>query len=163
MTPSLHKEMTCLILQKESINISDVVWETKCVNWLYPIQPSSLPSASLAASKVVTRMSTDYKHWYEDVGHISSERYRMLSNLASDVPTFPRSITNDHHCILYIKSKSRKTYQNFSETKTWRSSDSLRFPGLLKERINRNTYSLHLLDGRTSYYGVNALISKDKD
>lgn len=51
VTSSLRKEKSCLVLRNRSLNIDDVLCESKCLSGLYPIQPSPLPAQALSVSK----------------------------------------------------------------------------------------------------------------
>lgn len=57
MRLSLWKEKSFLLLRKGSLDIANVLLETKCVNGLYSVKPSSLQSTALAATKPPTNMS----------------------------------------------------------------------------------------------------------
>lgn len=163
MISSLRKEKSCLLLRKGSFNIGDVLWETKCLNGIYHIQPSAVQSTDLSASKVRTNSVNDYKQWHDALGHISSDCYQTLSNLVHDVPAFPRSITSDHHCIPSINGKMHKApVRGSNKGQPEEAEIHYELSGRLKESLNKNTYALHLLDAWTSFSEVHAIPSKDK-
>lgn len=104
---SLNPEISSLMFTKVSLNLKDIIWETKCTNGLYPVQSSSFSTSSVFASSI-TKQMIFYKTWHTVVSYISLERYQTLCNLVTDVPDFPRSITNYYHCVPWITAKHTK-------------------------------------------------------
>lgn len=149
MTSSILENKSCLLFKKGSLKEEDIVWETKCVDGLYPVEESSLGTTALTASK--KSMEEEYKKWHEVVGHISSNRFQTLSNLVPDVPSFARTVTNNLHCIQCITAKMKKAPIKSTNNHQPNCAEiHFDLSGPLKDSFNKNKYAIHLLDARTS-------------
>lgn len=108
MTSSLWNKTPCHILNECIIIIVNVLWETRSVNRLYPVQPFSLPPKLLKASKPTTKIIKEYIHWHGVVGDISSDRYQALLNIVPDFPEFSTPVVDNHHWFHFMTGNCLK-------------------------------------------------------
>ena len=107
---SINDRKACYLCKLGSLDVTDIVWETPCVNGTYnatnPIKKIS-KKPTVAANQV--KVSHDnYARWHAIVGHVSSDRYQKLSAVAQDVPNFPRTLTDSHQCVPCLTAKMKK-------------------------------------------------------
>lgn len=162
MSSTLRPYKSCILMKKGILNTEDIVWETKSKNGLYVIPSSALRvQSALIISKVQPKGLEEYQTWHNVVGHISSERYQLLSKVVDDLPSFPRSVTTELNCIPCITGKMHKAPVNAVQ-RSHQENTEVHFDlsGPFKQSFRSNMYALHLMESTTSFSEVYAVPSK---
>lgn len=73
----LWNEKSCILVEKGSLSMNDIIWEPECENGLYPVRYNSDNTLELTTSSY--NQTRSYEQWHHVVGHIYLQRYLNLS------------------------------------------------------------------------------------
>lgn len=141
LTYSYHNRKSCVFLKKGSLDLNEILWKTDCGNSFYLIKSSR--EWFLVSNTPTLKGTEKYRNWHEVVGKISPERYQILSNLAKDVPIFPKSVTSKLHRVPCVTAKMQKSTVSKLK-KSFRRYTDIHFDvfGTFKESFSRKTFVL---------------------
>ena len=157
---SIKNTKACYLFLHGSLEIKDILWETPCVGGLNnAIDPvKKWENMSTVSASKAARGLDNYSRWHAVVGHISSDNYQKLSASTKDVPNFPRSVTDAHHCVPCMTAKMKKAPVKRSEGEPTPMSD-VHFDvlGPFTATLGGNYYPLHLIEPQTANSDVHLI------
>ena len=162
---SLRPDKSCVMFKKGSYNVDDVTWETACVDGLYFASDAfeSVGRPTQPTVNTVSRVDNSYPRWHSRLGHISSQKYKMLASSRDDVPVFENNIIDKLDCVPCLTAKLRKAPVRRSGNNPPPGTEiHYDLSGPFNPSLGGNAYVVHLIEQSTSMKTLYFIRTKDQ-